>query len=375
MAKEIELKLSVSRHHIESLKQQPLFKSPQVVDQGAKALTNIYFDTPEQDLTQARVALRIREKEGRYIQTLKTSGVAEGGLHQRGEWEWYVDTPELNFELLQQAEWPENLNTPELQAKIKPVFATDFVRNTWIYDSVDAAGERLLIEIALDQGQAWVGQGDERRHDDICELELELMDGNPARLFEVALELGKQIPLLSSDISKAQRGYRLCNPDGYQVREAEISFMDEATMELAFCQMLQRELMLWPQYLEAWQFTRDWKYVTAALESLRNIGGLYESFSDIIPADPEGDLDQLLTKLIRQLRDVDAWHRTASLMDGNGQAWQAEAQKRAEDRMLVLLQTVGLGQIALKIAHQLVSLSWRERWSDEHQARAQQPLN
>ena len=79
MAKEIELKLSVSRHHIESLKQQPLFKSPQVVDQGAKALTNIYFDTPEQDLTQARVALRIREKEGRYIQTLKTSGVAEGG--------------------------------------------------------------------------------------------------------------------------------------------------------------------------------------------------------------------------------------------------------------------------------------------------------
>ena len=204
---------------------------------------------------------------------------------------------------------------------------------------------------------------------------LELMDGNPARLFEVALELGKQIPLLSSDISKAQRGYRLCNPEGYQVREPEISFMDEATMELAFCQMLQRELMLWPQYLEAWQFTRDWKYVTAALESLRNIGGLYESFSDIIPADPEGDLDQLLTKLIRQLRDVDAWHRTASLMDGNGKAWQAEAQKRAEDRMLVLLQTVGLGQIALKIAHQLVSLSWRERWSEEHQARAQQPLN
>lgn len=375
MAKEIELKLSVSRHHIESLKQQPLFQSPQVIDQGAKALKNIYYDTPEQDLTQERVALRIREKEGRYIQTLKTSGKAEGGLHQRAEWEWYVDQPELDFELLKETEWPTALNDPALLARIKPVFATDFMRNTWLYDGVGDDGERLLIEIALDRGQAWIGQGEERKHDEICELELELMAGSPAGLFRVALELGQQIPLLSSDVSKAQRGYRLCAAESYQVREPEQSFVEDATLELAFCQMLQRELMLWPQYLEAWQFTRDWQYVTLALESLRNIGGLYESFSDIIPADPEGDLDQLLTKLIRQLRDVDAWHRTAGLMNGNGKEWQQEAQKKAEDRMEVLLQTVGLGQIALQIGLQLVSLSWRTRWSEEHQQRAQRRLN
>jgi len=375
MANEIELKLSVSRHHIESLKQQPLLQSPQVTDQGARPLTNIYFDTPDQALSRERVALRIREKDGRFIQTLKTSGRAEGGLHQRKEWEWYVDEPQLDFDLLQQAEWPQTLNDPQLLAQIKPVFSTDFVRHTWLYDEVDGQGHRLLIEIALDQGQAWRGTGDERQHDDICELELELMSGEPMQLYQIALELGQQIPLLSSDISKAQRGYRLCNPDDFRVREPDLSFTAETNMEDAFCQLVQKELGLWPQYLEAWQFTRDWQYVTRALESLRNISGLYESFSDIIPAHPNGELDQLLTKLIRQLRDVDAWHRSAGLLGDHGQQWQQDAQKRAEDRMEVLLQTVGLGQISLRIGRQLVARLWRSRWTEEHEARAMQLLD
>ncbi|MGB0466467.1 MAG: inorganic triphosphatase [Pontibacterium sp.] len=371
MAKEIELKLSVSRHHIESLKQQPLFQSGFVSEQGAKSLKNIYFDTPGHDLSKHRIALRIREKEGRFIQTLKTQGLSEAGLHQRNEWEWFVDEPELDFALLQKAPWPDVLNTPEMREKIEPVFATDFVRHIWLYESVDAQGQRLQVEIALDQGQAWIDLHGERRHDDICELELELVEGDPAMLFQVALQLGQQIPLLSSDISKAQRGYRLHQPEAFRVTVPDLNIGAEDNLEETFCKLLQRELALWPQYLEAWRFTRDWQYVTLALESLRNIGGLYESFADIIPANPDGDLDALLTKLIRQLRDVDAWHRTALLMGDQGLAWQQAAKKRAEARMEVLLQTVGFGQIALRISLQLVSRLWRNRWTDEHQQRAQ----
>ncbi len=375
MAKEIELKLSVGRYHVEALKQQPLFLSKQISDLGAKPLKNIYFDTPEHHLSQHRVALRIREKEGQYIQTLKTSGISEAGLHQRQEWEWTVPTPELDFELLNSVEWPEALNDPELLAQIEPVFCTDFMRQTWLFDGFDDKGEKLRIEIALDQGQAWIDDNGDRKHDEIRELELELLEGRPVKLFDVALQLGQQIPLLSSDVSKAERGYRLSRPEQFEIEVPEVTYSDEDTMEDAFCRLVHRELTLWPQYLEAWQRSRDWTFVTQALESLRNISALYESFNEIIPAHPDGELDQMLTKLIRQLRDVDAWHRSAQLMGEKGQAWQEAAAKRGEERMEVLLQTVSVGQIALRIARQMVVKRWRRRWTDEHRERAERLFN
>lgn len=374
MAKEIELKLTVCKHHVESLKKHPLLQSDKVTDLGAKTLKNIYFDTPEHALSGEKVALRIREKAGCYIQTLKTSGSADGGLHARHEWEWEIDEPELDFALLHKAQWPQALNAPELLERIEPVFATDFVRHAWLYEGEDDAGQPLRIELALDQGQAWVDQHGERRHDPICELELELLEGEPSGLFSVALALAAQIPLLSSDISKAQRGYRLSRPDLYPYRLQRLPLASAETLEELFCRLLVRELGLWPQYLEAWQFKREWQYVTDALESLRNMGAIYESFADIIPLDADGELDQLLTKLIRQLRDVDAWHRSAELMEGQAVTWQAQAQKRAQARVDVLLQTIGFGQIALRIGQQLVSRSWRKRWSEAQRELAQAPI-
>jgi triphosphatase len=371
MAKEIELKLSVCKHHVESLKKHPLLQSGSVTDLGAKTLKNIYFDTPEHALSGEKVALRIREKGGRYIQTLKTSGSADGGLHARHEWEWEIDEPELDFALLRKAQWPQALNTADVLDRIEPVFATDFVRHAWLYEGEDAQGQALRIELALDQGQAWVDQHGERRHDPICELELELLEGDPTGLFSVALQLAAQVPLLSSDISKAQRGYRLSRPDLYPVDPERLPLPLAATLEELFCLLLVRELGLWPQYLEAWRFKREWRHVTEALESLRNMGAIYESFADIIPLDPDGELDQLLTKLIRQLRDVDAWHRAAGLTEGQAADWQMLARQRAEARVDVLLQTLGFGQIALRIGQQIVSRSWRKRWSEAQREQAQ----
>src|SRR5690606_24685239 len=62
-----------------------------------------------------------------------------------------------------------------------------------------------LIELALDEG--WVIAGE--RKAPILEVELELRQGNLAELFNLAQELAQEVPVWLSDISKAERGYRL----------------------------------------------------------------------------------------------------------------------------------------------------------------------
>lgn len=370
MALEVELKLTLSPHHVESLKQQPLFRSEQIREINTQQLGNTYFDTPDQHLTQHRVALRIRQKGEQFIQTLKTSGSSEAGMHSRKEWEWLVPSTELDYSLLTEAEWPKALQQETLQAQIAPVFSTHFQRTTWILDTTDSRGAPLKAELALDQGSV-EALG---RKDPLCELELELLEGEAAELVKFALELARHVPLYISDVSKAERGYRLLQPEQYQVIRQQPEFDTDTTLELAFMRLMSNELSLWPRYFEAWQFTRDWQYIPQALESLRNIGAFYESFSEIIPAEPDGAIDSLLSKLIRQVRDIDAWRRTALLSNSANSAWIKQLEERAASRMDVLLQTAEPGVLALLISDQLIEQSWRQRWNEQHPALANQRL-
>ncbi|WP_286236603.1 inorganic triphosphatase [Neptuniibacter halophilus] len=371
MALEVELKLTLSPHHVESLKLQPLFRSAEVRELGSQRLGNTYYDTPDQQLTQNRVALRIRRKGEQLIQTLKSSGSSAAGMHSRNEWEWLLTRPQLDFDLLRSAEWPESLNCETLQRNIAPVFSTDFNRTIWILDTTDSQGQPLKAEIALDQGQVATPE----REEPICELELELLEGEPGELVKVALGLARNVPLYISDISKAERGYRLLQPEAYQVKRSLPAFDDETTLETAFCRLVQNELALWPRYFEAWQFNDDWQQIPLALESLRNIGAFYESFSEIVPAEPDGQIDHLLGKLIRQIRDIDAWRRTALLSNSQESGWIKRQAERAHSRMEVLLQTSEPGLLALLISEQLIEQSWRKRWNSKHQMLAQQPVH
>ncbi|MGH1430059.1 MAG: inorganic triphosphatase [Neptuniibacter sp.] len=370
MATEIELKLTLSPHHVESLISQPLFRSNVVKALGSQELKNTYFDTPDQLLTQHKVALRIREKGDQLIQTLKSSGISEAGLHTRNEWEWLLKKPELDYELLQEAEWPSALNTAEIQSQITHVFSTDFTRTLWILDSTDYFGNPLKAEIALDQGSVSFGD----KEDQICELELELLEGDPSELIKFASDLAKRVPLFISDVSKAERGYRLHNPEEYQVKRHSLSFPKEAAKEDIFCHLLMNELGLWPRFFEAWRFNRNWENITEALESLRNTDALFESFGEIIPVEPDGAISQLLIKLIRQLRDIDSWRRTAELTGRKGSVWHSEQAERAAARIDVLLQTAEPGLLALLLSKELVSRSWRSRWNEQQEKLAQEPL-
>ena len=199
MAVETELKLRIAPGQLARLKRHALLKSCSVSRPVTRRLQNIYYDTPKLDLHNSAMALRLRHAGRQWLQTLKGGGSVQGGLHQRDEWEVPVKRAALDFSATQAVEWDEHLR-PSLRKKLKPVFVTDFSRNSRMLDFHGAQ-----IELCMDQGEVRTGQ----RSMPICELELELKSGKPRQLFELALALLEIVPFELEAVSKAEQGYRL----------------------------------------------------------------------------------------------------------------------------------------------------------------------
>lgn len=199
MATEIEMKLRVLDEGVDVTERLKACLFEKAIDchfQSNK-LVNIYFDTPAWDLNAHKIALRIRDKGGDYIQTLKTKGQSVAGLSQRGEWEWCVPVPALDQSLLRACEaWPAGIEIDALVA----VFETNFTRY-----QCEFAWEGMRIELAFDEGNI-ISRG---RLEKIREIELELKSGNENHLHSLTAYIQQHISLAPSDISKAERGYRL----------------------------------------------------------------------------------------------------------------------------------------------------------------------
>ncbi|CAH1070343.1 Adenylate cyclase [Candidatus Nitrotoga sp. 1052] len=198
MHTEIELKLLIDSANIPQLLQHPLLKSACKSGPLRQKLHSIYFDTPDLELMRQRIALRLRQAGGHWIQTVKGSGNVEGGLHQRPEWEVPVTGGMPDFDKLSVSPW-HSFFTPDIQNRLIPIFVTDFWRTIWLMELPNG-----LIELALDAGEIQA----KNKQVPICEVELELKSGAPASLFDLARELRKSIALQPEDRSKADRGYK-----------------------------------------------------------------------------------------------------------------------------------------------------------------------
>ncbi|MBF7053922.1 CYTH domain-containing protein [Halomonas sp. KAO] len=192
MSQEIELKLALGPEGPDALRRHPLLNES---SPSATRLGNTYFDTAGGELEAARMALRLRRVDGRLLQTVKTRGEGGGGLSRRGEWEWRVPGPGLDLAGLEGLP-PAELGEDVLR-RLEARFTTDFRRETW---HLEHRGAR--IELALDEGDISAAG----RHVEIRELELELVEGEPAALWSLADALAEHVALRPSDTSKAARG-------------------------------------------------------------------------------------------------------------------------------------------------------------------------
>lgn len=203
---EIELKLALPTADpaglARSVAQIPPLARRKAVHQQ---LHNIYYDTPQQALHPQRVALRLRRVGGdtsdQWLQTLKIGGHSDSALSQRGEWETAVVGPQLEANALATTPWAALDPDGTLFPALAPCFITHFDRTTWSVRQRDGSA----VEVALDIGHILVDD----KTTPLCELELELLAGEPSALFELAKQIASAIPTLPLGVSKAGRGYAL----------------------------------------------------------------------------------------------------------------------------------------------------------------------
>lgn len=206
---ETELKLLLSPETILAVLEHPAVKNQQVGETQEKQLISTYFDTAVFTLAEQQAILRVREvknSDGKinYIQTLKTAAENIPGLQQRQETEAEIADANIDLKLL-----PDFVITDEL----KPVFTTEFKRLILVLQTPKAK-----IELALDEGKVYNTEKSEA----LCELELELLDGEVAGLFELAFTLAQDLPLSLSVLNKAERGYQLVRPQTYAAQKPKI---------------------------------------------------------------------------------------------------------------------------------------------------------
>lgn len=207
---ETELKLKLDPGHIDRLRRRSVLSE---VSCSEVEVDNVYFDTANRLLHRHRMALRVRQIDGRWLQTLKVEGNTAGSMTRRGEWE----TPtrvlrgqgRLDVARLAASPLPELLAKQKSKPALRPLFRTRFRRALWHVEHADAT-----IDVALDVGEISADGQSGSMHEPICEVELELKRGEPAALIELALQLldinGKRPPaLMPVARSKAARGYQL----------------------------------------------------------------------------------------------------------------------------------------------------------------------
>ncbi|MDF1763204.1 MAG: CYTH domain-containing protein [Oleibacter sp.] len=256
MAKEIELKCRLHDSQIEALSE---WLNNHADPLTTLTLRNDYFDTANLALSVAKAALRIRShgdaleqdtfEQNTFEQTLKTRGHSQGGMHVRNEWNWPLASKQLDIDLLHSPEvaatWPSAVNVEDLDI----IFGTHFTRQRWHWRSDDAL---TCIEVVIDQGQIVVDDkiSGAPRAQALCEIELELIEGESAKLWLLLLQLHQHAALWLSDVSKAERGYRLFLGEVHQ-EENLPSIKEKSVLDWIYQQLaqLQRaiEQTVWQQ--------------------------------------------------------------------------------------------------------------------------------
>ncbi len=194
---EVELKLLVDADRLAGFNDAPVIVAHARNKGSRKRLKAVYYDTPERLLQNNGLSLRVRQSGQRFVQTVKAE-LGDDPL-RRGEWEASVASlaPDIGLAMpfvaakVREALWTQPL---------LPVFTSDIRRHQRIVDMPSGT-----VEVAFDRGMLKSGD----RTLPVSEIELELKEGSPSAIYELAGQLADHGPVRPSIRSKAARGFDL----------------------------------------------------------------------------------------------------------------------------------------------------------------------
>jgi inorganic triphosphatase YgiF len=232
---ESEIKLALDAASVSQVKKLPLLRKPGGARAREREHVDQYFDTADFTLWQHGFALRVRSEGPRHVQTLKGGGSVVAGLHRRVELEAEVDSSEPDHALFAR-QLREALPALARQfgahaVLLEPVFVNRVKRATWMLELADG----VQVECALDTGE--LQRGD--RAVPVRELELEMKQGDPARLYDLARQVHETVPVRIENVSKAERGYALAGAVAPRaVKAAAVPLRRKASMGEALAGIL-----------------------------------------------------------------------------------------------------------------------------------------
>lgn len=158
-------------------------------------LVSTYYDTSGGRLWRAGHTLRLRETPAGHELTLKSAG---GDVFRRGEWTACLDSPVVDPALLPaDARAVLALAPPD---SLRPWIVTDIERVTMRLRQADG-----LLAVSLDEGEIQAGV----HRWPVCEIEIELLEGDDAALFHLARRLLRDHPFHLEARSKFERALAL----------------------------------------------------------------------------------------------------------------------------------------------------------------------
>ena len=260
---ETELKLSFPPAAARRIRAHPLLKAR--LRPVVRKLFSIYFDTPELDLWQRGVTLRVRRSGGRWLQTVKGGGAVQAGLHERVEIESEIAGPYPDCAGLADGAFAKIFASRDVSAQLKPVFVTEVSRSSRLLE-LDTG---VAVEASIDRGEIRSGDVAES----VYELELELKSGLAPQLYGFALKLLQTVPLRVENRSKADRGYALFRGERPAPAKATItSLAPDLTVTDAF-KIIARDALNHLQANEHGMLKgRDPEYLHQMRIALRQIG-------------------------------------------------------------------------------------------------------
>lgn len=193
---ETELKLTCrDPAQLDAVAKAPVLASAST--RRVRQLDSLYYDTEALTLRRAGYTLRVRDDGDRHILTVKAQ--REPGHLTRYEREETLLSAAIDREVLARL-LPSSVLETLGRSPIRPLFSTRIEREEV---TIDFAG--ATIEVAMDRGQIVAGE----RIAPVIEVELELRRGSVGALYQLALELSKQAPLVPSARTKSDRGFAL----------------------------------------------------------------------------------------------------------------------------------------------------------------------
>ncbi|WP_171021953.1 CYTH and CHAD domain-containing protein [Cohaesibacter sp. CAU 1516] len=303
-AEELELKIQMDVGELRALQAKAEARAGSDALPAQRRLRSIYFDTADHALRKAGIALRVRDDDGCWIQTIKAKTKVQGGVSNPQESETEIAGPKPQLDQILDGSLRAKVQDATNGALVLPIFETVVERTS--FDLHTANGG--CVELAIDMGHVFSDKGLQP----IGEAELELKYGNVADLLDLAGALfeGQHCRLASRN--KATLGYVLIGAESAKPPKPKPVSLPALTtgqsIEQTFIQQMDPIVAA---------ILHNWHVMTQSPNpegphqlriNLRLLRSLLRAFRPVIDGPPLRALDKkarTLSRHVGQLRDMD----------------------------------------------------------------------